>query len=329
MILLWLQRRDPRQIGIVGIAIVAVIGTLVVALSVMPFGRNVYTAYFEHTAGLRVGEEVQVAGVGVGDVTGIHLDGDQVAVTFTISKDVDLGPDTRAEVKIATLLGSHYLEISPGGDGDLPDDTIPVAQTTVPFNLQDVIEGAGDTLPQYQIDRIADSMEVLSEVLDTAPDHLRPALDGVLDLTDLVVNRSDQIAQLLEAASILADDLNASSDGVFELMEQTNLALGELIARRAVIRAVLRDARTLTEHISGAIEDNEDRFGDVLDDFGRMVDLFDEYDAELTASIQGMALMAHYFSNASGTGPWIDLDVWDLAPDAAWCFLPQNAGECE
>ena len=119
------------------------IGTLfVAAISFVPFGQQEYTAILEHTAGIRVGEEVQVAGVGSGEVRGIELDGHQVRVTFTLDQDVQLGRSTTASVKVATLLGSHFLEVEPAGTGSLPDDTIALSRTSVPFNLQDVIEGA-------------------------------------------------------------------------------------------------------------------------------------------------------------------------------------------
>ena len=63
----------------------------VAAISFVPFGQQDYTAILEHTAGIRVGEEVQVAGVGSGEVRGIELDGHQVRLTFTLDRDIHLG----------------------------------------------------------------------------------------------------------------------------------------------------------------------------------------------------------------------------------------------
>ncbi|WP_235736159.1 MlaD family protein [Nocardioides alcanivorans] len=104
-----------RRVGVIGVAVLALVAGLIAATSTFPFGKNTYTAELEHTAGLRVGEEVQVAGVGVGDVTKIELDGKSVIVEFTVDNDIRLGRDTTAEVKVATLLGTHFLLINPQG----------------------------------------------------------------------------------------------------------------------------------------------------------------------------------------------------------------------
>ncbi len=121
-----------RRIGLMGAAVVAILAALIMATTIFPFGSNTYTAELEHSAGLRVGEEVQVAGVGVGEIRKIELDGQHVKVEFTVDKDIDLGKNTTAEVKVATLLGTHFLLLSPAGNGELTHEHIPLAQTRVP-----------------------------------------------------------------------------------------------------------------------------------------------------------------------------------------------------
>ena len=56
-----LLERRSRKIGIVGLVTTGVLGLVVVAIFV-PFGTRLH-AIVEHTAGLRVGEDVKVAGV--------------------------------------------------------------------------------------------------------------------------------------------------------------------------------------------------------------------------------------------------------------------------
>ena len=90
----FLERFDARTIGIAGVIATAVLGLVVAAISFVPFGQRDVTAIVEHSAGLRVGEEVQVAGVGSGEVRGIELDGHQVRVDFTLDRDVKLGRST-------------------------------------------------------------------------------------------------------------------------------------------------------------------------------------------------------------------------------------------
>ena len=176
------RRTHASRVGMVGVVGLGVLGLLVLALSVVPFGQRTYTAELEHTAGLRVGEEVQVAGVGVGEVTGIRLAKDRVVVTFTADRDVRLGRSSGVAVKVATLLGSHFLEVAPRGTGDLADARIPLARTSVPYNLQDVVDASTDALQTLDAEGLARSMNVMADVLGRTPDETRAAVEGVADL---------------------------------------------------------------------------------------------------------------------------------------------------
>ena len=109
--------RDPFRIGIAAFVGLGLLGALIVVISTVSFGTRSYTAQLPHTAGLRVGESVQVAGVDSGEVTGIELAGDKVLVEFTVDRSIRLGRDTEAAVKVSTLLGTHYLDIDPQGAG--------------------------------------------------------------------------------------------------------------------------------------------------------------------------------------------------------------------
>ena len=66
--------RDPFKIGVVALVVGALIAALVVVTSLVSFGTKSYTAVLAQTAGLRVGESVEVHGVPVGEVTSIKLD---------------------------------------------------------------------------------------------------------------------------------------------------------------------------------------------------------------------------------------------------------------
>jgi phospholipid/cholesterol/gamma-HCH transport system substrate-binding protein len=90
-------------------------------------------ARFKSVSGLKVGAQVEIAGVQVGQVDSIALDPkDQVAMVRLKVRDVIvLGDDVIASVKTAGLLGDKYIQLSPGGSdkilkpGDLIIETEP------------------------------------------------------------------------------------------------------------------------------------------------------------------------------------------------------------
>ena len=80
-------------------------------------------ARFKSVSGLKVGAQVEIAGVQVGQVESIALDPkDQVAmVRLKVKAVIVLGDDVIASVKTAGLLGDKYIQLSPGGSDKTPE----------------------------------------------------------------------------------------------------------------------------------------------------------------------------------------------------------------
>ncbi len=300
---------STRSIGIIGVVGTAVLGLVILALSVIPFGQKHYSALMEHSAGLRVGEEVQVAGVGVGEVRAIRLERKHVRVEFTLDADIELGRQSRAAVKVATLLGTHFLDVVAAKGGDLEDDTIPIGQTSVSYNLQDVIDGGTGALNELDGKAINQSMTVLAEALRGTPVGAREAIDGVARLTEVAGKRTDQMRDLLAATRDVTGDLARSSDRIIDLLEQSTLVLNELTSRRDAIDQLLTDSQRLARAVIGVLEDTEDDFEPLMKDLTKALATMKSQKLALTRSIDGLATMATYFANATGNGPWLDLKV--------------------
>jgi virulence factor Mce-like protein len=127
---------NKRWLGAVSLAVIAVIVGAVMGVGHLSVGQTGYRGEFAQAAQISAGDPVTVAGINVGAVDGAALAGDHVVVTFKVRNDVHLGVQTRAAIKLTTLLGRRYLELSPTGGGELAHRTIALKNTAVPYNLQ-------------------------------------------------------------------------------------------------------------------------------------------------------------------------------------------------
>ncbi|MDN4163046.1 MCE family protein [Nocardioides abyssi] len=321
-----LAERDPARVGLVTIVVVALLGAGVSAAARVAPGSDRYTAVLEHTGGLRVGEEVQVAGVGVGEVTGIELGDEMVEVAFTLDDDLRLGSRTSAEVKVATLLGTHYLQVSPAGEGELADATIPAERTRVPFNLQDVIDQAVPEVDAFDTAAIERSLATVADTMEAAGGELGPALDGVRRLSGVVVRRSEDLGELLGATRDVTRRLSDSGEDLVALMRGADAILDTLRVRRETIHALLRDLAELGDQLAGVVEDTRADLAPALRDLVAVTDLLEEHAGDLRSAVRNLSLASRYFANASGTGPWLDQYVPGATPDNLECILERTCG---
>jgi phospholipid/cholesterol/gamma-HCH transport system substrate-binding protein len=322
-----MNARDPFRTGLVAIAILGLVGVAVIVLSVSNFGTKSYTAVLEHTGGLRSGEDVQVHGVSKGQVTGIKLEEDHVVVDFVLDKDIDLGSTTEATVKVATLLGTHYLEVDPSGTGTLADATIPLDRTGVPYNLQDVLESGAGALDELDPELIAEALTQMAGTLGASQDQIRPALEGVARLSDIIATRSGQTGELLTAARSVSDQLAASSDDIIAMMKQTNLVVTEVTSRRQAIHSLLVETTGLARALEAIVSSTKGKLEPALRDLNDVITFLNQQDDRLQHVLDVMAPAVRYVANAAGNGPWVDLfaDPPAIPADDVSCRL---RGDC-
>ena len=114
-----MYRKKPQLVvGLIGalVLVLALVATFVLAGAHL--GKRGYTADFAQAGGIRPGDKVRVAGINVGEVSGTKLARDHVVVSMKVDNDVDVQSNGSAEIKMSTLLGQRYVDISLG---DAPD----------------------------------------------------------------------------------------------------------------------------------------------------------------------------------------------------------------
>jgi phospholipid/cholesterol/gamma-HCH transport system substrate-binding protein len=103
---------------LVGIAALTYLAVKLGKLEVIGGGKNLEIhAEFDSVAGLKDGATVEIAGVQVGQVKKIWLngDGERAVVSVSLTPGVKLYGDAIASIKTRGLIGDKYVSLSPGG----------------------------------------------------------------------------------------------------------------------------------------------------------------------------------------------------------------------
>ena len=175
-----LRNRNQAAVGAVALVLIALVTLVSYFSDELPFlsSATTYQAYFAESAGLAPKNEVQVAGVKVGEVSSVELAGDEVLVKFKVS-GTKVGSASTASIEIKTLLGDKYVALQSKGAGVLdPGTPIPVSRTRTPFALQDAFQQLTDTVGAIDTRQLAQSFDTLSashsRIPTTRPSASRP-----------------------------------------------------------------------------------------------------------------------------------------------------------
>jgi phospholipid/cholesterol/gamma-HCH transport system substrate-binding protein len=287
-----------------------------------------HAALFSHASGIKPDDEVRVAGIPSGTVTDVELDGADARVLFDLDDDVVLRTDARAAVKMATLLGKNYLEVDPGTGARAADDAeIPVDRTTPAYTLSDVLTRTKQDLGDLDLDAVDEAIGSMATALDQDPAETDAALRGTTKLARLIGEKDEQLGRLLTHVHEVTSSVRAQQDELESLLEDADVVATLVVRRRQTIERLLTNAQSVVRSMEELARENSDEVSEVLDQMHVVLSTLRKNADDLDASLERLAPMARYFSNATGNGPWIDVFApFFLLPDNVVCVL--DIGRC-
>lgn len=311
-----MKKRSPMVAGALGIMLVLLATVSVFSLDRLPIlgAGSTYTAYFSEAAGLKPGNEVRIAGVKVGQVDSVELDGDRVDVSFRV-QDAWVGNNSSASIQIKTLLGQKYLAVEPRGDEVLgPKDPIPLERTTSPYDVIDAFSDAATTIEGIDTDQLASSFETLSQTFSETPADIRASLDGVSRLSQTIASRDTELQRLFEATGATSKVLADRNEEFNRLISDAGPLLDELNNRQESISQLLTGTQRLSQQLTGLVRDNEAQITPMLEQLNGVIDILNENNDALARGLQLYAPFVRLYSNVVGNGRWLDITLANLTP---------------
>ncbi|WP_205875072.1 MlaD family protein [Mycobacterium camsae] len=209
-----------RRLGVVGVfAIVVALVTTGLAY-VNPAGQASYTAHSATSGGVRVGDEIRVAGVPVGKVTGVRLNRTLVEMTFDVDRSVSIGTDSTLDIRLLTPLGGHYVALDPHGSAPLGHNTIPPQRVKTPFEGNDIIQAVTPFLRDVNGQVIHDTFTELASATNKYPDALREILQSANELTGSLSKMSGDFHRGLDFVNDASSAFASGRQQLTALIEQ-------------------------------------------------------------------------------------------------------------
>lgn len=312
-----MARRSDAHIARLGAICLAVLFVaMAAAFNLQKFpgfrGTN-FTAEFSDASGLRTGNIVQVAGIRVGRVNDVTIDGDKVLVHFDVH-DAELGTKTRASVQVLNLLGEKYLDLVPQGSGELDSGgTIPLSRTDAGYDIVGTLSTLTNKTEAINTEQLGTALSTLAGTLKQAAPEVRSSFRGLSRISQTIASRDEELGTLLERAHNVTELLDERKGDLVKLMKEGDLVFKELIARRDAIHSLLVNARKLATELEGLARDNQAQIGPALEELGKTTKFLTDREKLLRRTIHDLGPYASILINIIGTGPWFDAYVPNFA----------------
>ena len=316
-----LEPANRVRIGLMGIIVtLLVIGVGQSFTSVpMLLAKPNYYGQFTDSGGISTGDKVRIAGVDVGKVEGLKIDGDHIAVKFSIGTNT-IGTESRLAIKTDTILGKKVLDVEARGTQPLrPGATLPLGQSTTPYQIYDAFFDVTKAAQGWDIDTVKQSLHVLSETIDQTYPHLSAALDGVAKFSDTIGKRDEQIKHLLAQANQVASVLGDRSEQVDRLLVNAKTLLVAFNERGQAINALLGNVAAFSEQVKGLINDNPN-LNHVLEQLKTVSDILVERKDDVAEGLTEVGKFLPSLNESIASGPYFKVVLHNLAP--GWIMQP-------
>jgi phospholipid/cholesterol/gamma-HCH transport system substrate-binding protein len=301
--------------GLMGIIILVIVIGVGQSFASVPmlFATPTYYAQFSDTGGITPGDKVRIAGVDIGLVRSIAIDGDKVLIGYSLA-GTQIGTESRAAIRTDTILGRRNIEIEPRGSDPLrANGVLPLGQTTTPYQIYDAFFDVTKAASEWDTEIVKRSLNVLSETIDQIYPHLSAALDGVARFSDTIGKRDDEIKHLLANANKIAGVLGNRSEQINQLLVNAQTLLGEINARGQAIDLLLERVGAFSEQVKGFIDDNPN-LNHVLEQLREISDVLRERRFDLMDTLTTVANFAASLGEAIASGPFFKVMLVNLLP---------------
>jgi phospholipid/cholesterol/gamma-HCH transport system substrate-binding protein len=305
------RERSPIVVGIISLIALTAATTFSFYIDRIPALKQAYDikAEFADAAGLSVENQVRVAGIRVGNVQDIKLAGDRVEVLMEIDNGIEIPKDAFAEIKLATLLGTKFVDIEAKGGGPFMEegDLIPMERTATPYEIYQASNQGTNVLEDLDGPALNKMLVELTDLTRVVKEEVGTALAGLNELGAGLNAKDEELRSLLEGADELTGTLSDEGDNIVRLIDASNDVLGSVASKREQVQSLLEVTKQMAGNLTDLVRDNRGRLDAILTDLHKALVVLERNVKHVDMAMEYAGPSSRYFGSIWTQGRWGDI----------------------
>lgn len=262
------------KVGAFAIGGLSMLSAALIGLGEINFGSDdkfILYAPFKQVLGLESSADVRLSGVPVGKVDSIVNANGGVLVTLKINEDVKIPDDSTATVISVGVMGSKFVNITPGiDDGDYLEDGDSI-KVTEEADMNSMFDSMGKVMGK--VDNLLEDVEAIlgnetfQKSIVEMSDNLKQASEHVNKLTEtfdrLAAENEGNINQMTQQMNTLLTSMNATMQNVEHMTANIDKFAGDPQTAQQLkdtlsnIAATTKSVASIAENMNGALGDKK------------------------------------------------------------------------
>lgn len=330
------MKTTSALVKLIVFAAVTALATAVLAITITnaQFGpKKTYHAVFTDATGLITGDDVRIAGVQVGQITGINLDQGHLAnVSFTVRNNIPLSKSTQAALKYRNIVGQRYLELNQGAGSSAPLENggvIPLSQTTPALDLNALFNGFRPLLQSVDPSQVNQLSYSIIQVFQGEGGTIDSLLSQVASLTSTLADHSTVIDQLIQNMNSVLATVDAHSTQLTNLVGNMRDLVSGLAQDRTAIGNSLGGINQLEVSTGNLLTQVRPPLKGDIASLGQVAGTLDANQPLLNKWLKGMPPELSQLDNAASYGSFANMYLCTMQakvalPGSGTYYTPAN-----
>lgn len=299
--------RNPKVVGIVATVVMAaaILAILLLNRSLFSSGYTV-NARFTNAAGISNGTTVMVAGVNVGSVTSVKVDGNAVDATMSVNNGVQLPHITRAAVEVETLLGVVDVTLEPvSGWNDPLKSGAFITDTSVPTEFYQLQNTAHSLLSKTNAQALNSLVTSLANITQDKQQQVAQIISGLGALTTTVDQRSGQVSQLIDSANALSTTLASRDQQLLSIVNNLDTVSTGLASNNQALSNLITNVDSMASQTNSLVSQDSPALNSLLSSLHTDLNVVSQHQDDLAEGVSylGSALKGFQSIAYSGSTP--------------------------
>ncbi len=314
--------RNPKIIGAIAIVVILAVTAGAIGLnSDIVKNRYAISASFSDTAGMQSGDSVILAGVVVGQVSSVKLNGNRADLGMQINHGVQIPQDSTADVYVETLLGKKDIRIDTGHDwSHLMGSGGQITKTTTPTELLDLQNESAPRLEQADGPALNNLIQDLAAVTQGKQAEVGTIADGLNKFLGTVNQRSGTVSSLIDSAKTVTGTLANHDQQLVSIVDNLGIVVNGLAQRKDALSNLLNQSEQMAIQTSALVGANKGKLDSILAELHTDLGIVGRHQTDLAEAVADLGDTVQAYSSIGVSGP-------NNIPNPSWAntFL-QNPG---
>lgn len=301
-----------------GVAVFTVISlglTLLVAGTLARGGTGevrMLQARFHDATGLHPGNDIRIAGVRVGKVESLRLDGKVALVRFSVQADQPVYAATVASIDYLNLMGQRYIALTTGprpGPELEPGATIPLERTRDGLDLTALFNAFKPLFELIRPDDVNRLATNIVQVLQGEGPTLRHLMAQTAQLTAHLGDRDRVIEAVITNLTTVMETVHGHRGEIASMVRQLDGLTASIAGNRTEIGATIDGVQGLVTTFAGLLRDGGSSLDRDVASLAAWAHSFARRAPRLAEALRSTQLLLRSYVKTLGLGSYLNTYV--------------------